>query len=193
LRATPTKKHVILFLAANPRGTSHLALDREAHAIHLELKRSGYRHRFDFVTRWAAEPLDLRRELCELKPTVVHFSGHGGGRGLEAPGSAEARDVASSAPLHADEAGKPTRTRTALPGIARCSARQATRPSARSSTKRAPTIRMVRVSTDRMVELIEVMALNPAGQQQQIRKGGAPADRGPAIAPDRTGTARGRP
>jgi len=39
-RAT-TKKHVILFLVANPRGTSQLALDREAHAIHLELKRAG--------------------------------------------------------------------------------------------------------------------------------------------------------
>jgi hypothetical protein len=72
---------VILFLAANPRGTSQLALDREAHAIHLELKRSGHRDRFDFVTRWAAEPLDLLRELTELKPTVMHFSGHGGGRG----------------------------------------------------------------------------------------------------------------
>jgi hypothetical protein len=72
-----TKKHVILFLAANPRDTGRLALDREARAIHVELKRTGYRDRFDFVTRWAAEPLDLLRELRELKPTVVHFSGHG--------------------------------------------------------------------------------------------------------------------
>src|SRR5262245_40151307 len=72
-----TKKHVILFLAANPRGTNVLALDREARAIHHELKRSGYRDRLEFVTRWAAEPLDLLRELRDLKPTVVHFSGHG--------------------------------------------------------------------------------------------------------------------
>lgn len=72
-----TKKHVILFLAANPRDTGRLALDQEARAIHLELKRSGFRDRFDFVTRWAAEPLDLLRELRELKPTIVHFSGHG--------------------------------------------------------------------------------------------------------------------
>jgi hypothetical protein len=54
-----------------------VALDREARAIHLELKRSGYRDRFDFVTRWAAEPLDLLRELREQRPTIVHFSGHG--------------------------------------------------------------------------------------------------------------------
>src|SRR5215471_11188027 len=74
---TATQKHVILFLAADPRDTGRLALDREARAIHLELKRSGYRDRFDFVTRWAAEPLDLLRELRELKPSIVHFSGHG--------------------------------------------------------------------------------------------------------------------
>ena len=75
-------KHTILFLAANPSGTDRLALDREAHAIHAELKRSGYRDRFVFETRWVAEPLDLLRELRELEPTVVHFGGHGGGDGL---------------------------------------------------------------------------------------------------------------
>jgi hypothetical protein len=75
-------KHTILFLAANPSGTDRLALDREARAIHVELERSGYRDRFEFETRWAAEPLDLLRELRKLKPTVVHFSGHGGHAGL---------------------------------------------------------------------------------------------------------------
>jgi hypothetical protein len=33
--------------------------------------------RSNFATRWATEPLDLLRELRELKPTLVHFSGHG--------------------------------------------------------------------------------------------------------------------
>jgi WD40 repeat protein len=74
----PMPKHTILFLAANPSGTDRRALDREAHAIRAELRRSGYRDRFELVTRWAAEPLDLLRELRELKPAVVHFSGHGG-------------------------------------------------------------------------------------------------------------------
>jgi hypothetical protein len=71
-------KHTILFLAANPAGTDRLALDREARAILVELERSGHRDQFELVTRWAAEPLDLLRELRKLKPTVVHFSGHGG-------------------------------------------------------------------------------------------------------------------
>jgi WD40 repeat protein len=70
-------KHVILFLAADPNATDRLALDREARAIHHELKRSGCRDRFDFQTRWAVEPMDVLREVRELNPTVVHFSGHG--------------------------------------------------------------------------------------------------------------------
>src|SRR6185436_2526618 len=76
------KKQRILFLAANPGGTDPRALDREAHAIRAELKRSGYRDCFEFETRWAAEPLDVLRELRALEPAVVHLSGHGGQHGL---------------------------------------------------------------------------------------------------------------
>ena len=89
------KQHTILFLAANPSDTDHLALDREARAIQAELERSGFRDCFEFETRWAVEPLDLLRELRKLKPTVVHFSGHGGRdvAGDPRPGSAARRDV----------------------------------------------------------------------------------------------------
>jgi hypothetical protein len=34
------KRYVILFLTANPHETSQLALNREARAVYLELKRS---------------------------------------------------------------------------------------------------------------------------------------------------------
>jgi CHAT domain len=89
-------KHTILFLAANPSGTDRLALDEEARAIRVELERSGFRDRFELVTRWAAEPLDLLRELRKLKPTVVHFSGHGVSdtAGEHQPGPAPRRDTA---------------------------------------------------------------------------------------------------
>jgi WD40 repeat protein/nucleoside phosphorylase len=88
-------KHTILFLAANPLGTDRLALDREARAIQVELERSGFRDSFELVTRWAAEPLDLLRELRKLKPTVVHFSGHGSPdvAGARAPAAGPNRDV----------------------------------------------------------------------------------------------------
>ena len=78
LPSPPIQKHTILFLSANPGETDRLALDREARAIQGELERSGHRDCFKFETRWAVEPLDLLRELRKLKPTVVHFSGHGG-------------------------------------------------------------------------------------------------------------------
>ena len=80
-------KHIILFLAANPLGTDRCALDAEARAIEMELERSGHRDRFELVTRWAAQPLDLLRELRKFRPTVVHYAGHSGIDGLyfEAP------------------------------------------------------------------------------------------------------------
>jgi WD40 repeat protein/predicted phosphodiesterase len=95
------KKHTILFLAANPAGTNQLALDREARAIQVELERAGFRDSFELVTRWAAEPLDLLRELRKVKPTVVHFSGHGNAdMASRGSGDAPARDlVAVPAPL----------------------------------------------------------------------------------------------
>jgi hypothetical protein len=53
------------------------ALDHEASAPHRELKGSGCWDRFEPLPRWAAEPHDLLCALREVKPTVIHFSGHG--------------------------------------------------------------------------------------------------------------------
>ena len=50
-RVSACRKVGACTLAANPAGTSELALGREARAIHQELKRSGYRDRFGFQTR----------------------------------------------------------------------------------------------------------------------------------------------
>jgi hypothetical protein len=99
------KKHTILFLAANPTGTSQLALGEEARAIQAELERSGYRDCFALETRWAAQPLDLLRELRKLKPTVVHFSGHGGPSpaGTGATGRTPSRDMVADARPHSHE------------------------------------------------------------------------------------------
>jgi hypothetical protein len=75
-------KHIILFFAADPLGTTALA-----RTIQDELERSGQRDRFELVTRWAVHPLDLIRELRKLKPTVVHFSGQPGS------GAGTSRDI----------------------------------------------------------------------------------------------------
>jgi len=91
-------KQIILFLAANPLGSDRLALDQEARAIQVELERSRHRDQFELVTRWAAEPLDLLRELRRLRPTIVHFSGHAGPRIATClpVSSSSSRDVSDS-------------------------------------------------------------------------------------------------
>ena len=76
--------HTILFIAANPVGTDRRALGEQARAVQAELERAGRRDCFQFETRWAAQPLDLLREMVKHKPTVVHFCGGrviGGGKG----------------------------------------------------------------------------------------------------------------
>ena len=101
-------KHTILFVAANPLGTDRLALDREAHAIQEELERSGHRDQFELVTRWAVQPLDLLRELRKLRPSVVHFSGHGGlaEPGASRTGEPSRRDVVTTPGAPGDEHGR---------------------------------------------------------------------------------------
>jgi len=73
------RRHVILFLAANPDETTRLALDEECAAIERELRMTTGRDDFDFRSRWAVSVDEVMRSLNELQPTIIHFSGHGGG------------------------------------------------------------------------------------------------------------------
>jgi len=84
---SPVTTNTILFMAANPTGTDMRALAEQARAIQSELERAGHRDRFAFETRWAAQPLDLLRDMVKLKPTVVHFCGGrlAGGAGAAPP------------------------------------------------------------------------------------------------------------
>ncbi len=74
-----TSRHVILFLAANPSGTTRLALDEECAAIERELRMTVGRDDFEFRSKWAVSIDEMMRHLNDLQPTVIHFSGHGGG------------------------------------------------------------------------------------------------------------------
>ncbi len=73
------QQHVILFLATNPRGGERLELAEECAEIQREFKMTIGRDRFRFESRWAVSIDELMRHLTELDPTVIHFSGHGGG------------------------------------------------------------------------------------------------------------------
>ncbi|MEM9945629.1 MAG: AAA-like domain-containing protein [Cyanobacteria bacterium P01_D01_bin.36] len=75
LMTNPVKK--ILFLAANPAGTTRTRLDEEAREIQQGLERSKWRDRFELVPRWAVGVEDLRRSLLDIEPQIVHFSGLG--------------------------------------------------------------------------------------------------------------------
>lgn len=69
----------ILFLAANPEGTSELQLRTELNRIDSSLQKGDVAHKFELVHRWAVDATVLRRVLLDEKPDIVHFSGHGTG------------------------------------------------------------------------------------------------------------------
>jgi hypothetical protein len=72
-----TKK--ILILAANPLETARLRLDKEVEEIRTTLQLSPNRDRFLIESRGAVRPQDLQTHMYNLKPQILHFSGHGDG------------------------------------------------------------------------------------------------------------------
>jgi hypothetical protein len=67
----------VLFLAANPAGTQPLKLDEEIRQITAKIRAAEFRDSLELVACWAVRPDDLLQALLEVKPHVVHFSGHG--------------------------------------------------------------------------------------------------------------------
>lgn len=72
-------RNIILFLAANPISASRLAFDEECAAIERELRMTDGRDDFDFRSKWAVTADEMMRHFNELRPMVIHFSGHGCG------------------------------------------------------------------------------------------------------------------
>jgi hypothetical protein len=69
----------VLILAASPDDQDRLGLNREVKKIKQALERSRNREQWRIESNEAATVEDLRRALLDHRPTVVHFSGHGGG------------------------------------------------------------------------------------------------------------------
>jgi hypothetical protein len=67
----------ILFIAANPKDTDHLALQEEAREIEEKIRASKHRDSFEFISKWAVRSEDLFQHFNQFLPHVVHFSGHG--------------------------------------------------------------------------------------------------------------------
>ena len=72
-----TSKIKILFLAANPIDTGALQLGKEARELQARIRQGAYRDEFEVIHCLAARPEDLLRGLQDVKPHILHFSGHG--------------------------------------------------------------------------------------------------------------------
>jgi len=66
-----------LFLAANPVGTSQLALDEEIREITQKIRMADGRDVLQVISVWAVRADDLLQYLNQHRPQIVHFSGHG--------------------------------------------------------------------------------------------------------------------
>lgn len=69
----------ILLLAASPLNLDRLRLGNELKKIKQALERSRNREKWKIESIDATTVDDLRRALLDFTPTIVHFSGHGGG------------------------------------------------------------------------------------------------------------------
>lgn len=69
----------ILVLAANPRDTDTLQLDKEIREIDTRLRLSKDRDQFNVKQKWAVRIEDIRQALLDFEPQIVHFCGHGAG------------------------------------------------------------------------------------------------------------------
>ncbi len=67
----------ILLLAANPKDTNELQLYQEIYEIEQEVRRARFGTQFNFVARPEVRLRDLSQLLAEVRPDIVHFSGHG--------------------------------------------------------------------------------------------------------------------
>jgi len=72
-------RRTVLVLAANPKDTPPLQLDREVQEIQAALTKTGRKRAFRVRQAWAVSPRDVRRALLEHRPYIVHFCGHGSG------------------------------------------------------------------------------------------------------------------
>jgi DNA polymerase III alpha subunit (gram-positive type) len=72
----------VLVLAANPIDQTHLRLDEEVRLIDREIRSSEYRDAIKLKPWLAVRPMDLLQAINEIRPSILHFSGHGDQNGF---------------------------------------------------------------------------------------------------------------
>lgn len=70
----------VLLVAANPTGTVNLRLQEEEREIRERLRLTGY-GKIPINSTGATRPRDIQQAMLDFEPQIVHFSGHGTGKG----------------------------------------------------------------------------------------------------------------
>lgn len=79
----PAEPHCrILYLTANPAGTSPLALEQEIRTTEMKIRAAEHRDTLQLIPKLAVQPDDLLQAMNEHNPDIVHFSGHGTSDGI---------------------------------------------------------------------------------------------------------------
>lgn len=81
-RPVEPEKLRVLYLTSNPEETSSLRVDAEVNNVMKALRGVKHRDLIELAYRPAATPQDLVDGINDLRPHVVHFSGHGGPHGV---------------------------------------------------------------------------------------------------------------
>jgi CHAT domain len=76
----PELRKKILFLSSEPTDAGALSVNKEYRQIRNELEVSKLKERFLLVNRGAIRPIDFTKEIFNLEPDILHFSGHGTGK-----------------------------------------------------------------------------------------------------------------
>lgn len=104
LLANPKGKLQILFLAANPKNTQALDLDKEVELLREVVENGQHQNQIEVDQRWEVSYDKLQQSILKMSPEIVHFSGHGleGGLILErSDGKHEIADAKTLAGLFA--------------------------------------------------------------------------------------------
>ncbi|MBN1569155.1 MAG: CHAT domain-containing protein [Acidobacteria bacterium] len=67
----------ILFLTADPSDATRLRIGQEIREIQEKLQLAKLRNKFVLHQRMSVRPADISQALLDIKPRIVHFSGHG--------------------------------------------------------------------------------------------------------------------
>ncbi len=76
-RGAAPEEITVLFMAASPEDEAQLRLDKEIREIEQRLRATEHRDSIRFVPKVARQLTDLIQDLNEVRPHIVHFSGHG--------------------------------------------------------------------------------------------------------------------